>query len=184
MRGEYGQDVVHASGAEPTERDAVRRRLRTEAGRAAALMGGDGVVWRGGLAGEQGGHGNNLLAVADAWHGALLSGNGRAGVCCARAGPGGVRAMDVVKMDLLQELIALVGDSPERVAVEARKALVLELLRMGEISQGKAGEFLGLDRRGVLDLMAEHNIESGPATIEALEREVDQVDGFMRERGQ
>ena len=87
-------------------------------------------------------------------------------------------------MDLLQELIALVGDSPERVAVEARKALVLELLRMGEISQGKAGEFLGLDRRGVLDLMAEHNIESGPATIEALEREVDQVDGFMRERGQ
>ena len=96
----------------------------------------------------------------------------------------GVHATGVVKMDLPQELIALVGDSPERVAVEARKALVLELLRMGKISQGKAGEFLGLDRWGVLDLMAEHNIGSGPATIEVLEREVDQVDRFMRERGE
>ena len=96
----------------------------------------------------------------------------------------GVHATDVVKMDLPQELIALVGDSPERVAVEARKALVLEVLRMGKISQGKAGEFLGLDRWGVLDLMAEHNIGSGPATIEVLEREVDQVDRFMRERGE
>ena len=95
----------------------------------------------------------------------------------------GVHATDVVKMDLPQELIALVGDSPERVAVEARKALVLELLRMGKISQGKAGEFLGLDRWGVLDLMAAHNVESGPATTEELEREVDQVDRFMRERG-
>ena len=59
--------------------------------------------------------------------------------------PEGLRAVGVVKMDLPQELIALVGDSPERVAVEARRALVLELLRMGKISQGKAGEFLGLD---------------------------------------
>jgi hypothetical protein len=31
--------------------------------------------------------------------------------------------------------------------------------------------------------MAEHNVESGPATIEELEREVDQVDRFMRARG-
>jgi len=96
----------------------------------------------------------------------------------------GVLAVGVVKVDLPQDLITLFGDSPERVADEARKALVLELLRMGKISQGKAGAFLGLDRWGVLDLMAEHNIESGSATIEELEREVDQVDRCMRERGQ
>ncbi len=93
-------------------------------------------------------------------------------------------ALGVVRVDLPQELIALLGESPERVADEARKALVLYLLRMGKLSQGKAGEFLGLDRWGVLDLMAEHHIESGPATIEELEREVEQVDRFVRESGQ
>ena len=62
VRGEYGQGVARATGAEPAECDAVRRRLRTKAGRsAAALVGGDGVVWMGELAGEQGGQPGDLL---------------------------------------------------------------------------------------------------------------------------
>ena len=66
VRGEHRQGVVRATHAEPAERNAVRRRLRAKAGRAAAaLVGCDRVVWRGELAGEQGGHGDNLLAVAD-----------------------------------------------------------------------------------------------------------------------
>ena len=72
--------------------------------------------------------------------------------------------MGVVRVDLPQELIALLGESPERVADAARKALVRYLLRVGKLSQGKAGELLGVDRWGVLDLMVEHDIQSGPAT--------------------
>ncbi len=62
VRGDYGQGVVHGTGAEPAERGALRRRLRSEAGRAAAArVGDDGVVWRGELAGEQRGQPGDLL---------------------------------------------------------------------------------------------------------------------------
>ena len=62
VRGEHGQGVGRATGAEPAEGDAVRRRMRTKGGRpAAALVGGDGVVWIGELAGEQGGQPGDLL---------------------------------------------------------------------------------------------------------------------------
>jgi hypothetical protein len=37
---------------------------------------------------------------------------------------------------------------------------------------------------GALAGGGEHKIESGPATIEEMEREVDHVDLFLRERGQ
>ena len=48
------------------------------------------------------------------------------------------------------------------------------MLRMGKLSQGKVGEFLALIG-GVLDLRAEHDVQSGPATIEELDREIDRV---------
>ena len=41
---------------------------------------------------------------------------------------------------------------------KGKEAVVLELLREGKISQGKASELLEISRHGLLDLMAKHDI--------------------------
>ena len=69
----------------------------------------------------------------------------------------------LVTMNVPDELINLVG-SPELTAARAREALVLDLLREAEISQGKAAELLGINRYPMLDLMARYKIPSGPRT--------------------
>ena len=77
-----------------------------------------------------------------------------------------------VSFDLPAELRDLVGP-PEALAARARRALVLDLLRAGEIGQGTAARLLGITRYDILDLMAEHEIRSGPLTAEELDRDVE-----------
>ncbi|MDQ3700867.1 MAG: UPF0175 family protein [Chloroflexota bacterium] len=65
-------------------------------------------------------------------------------------------------VEVPEEVVALVG-SPEDAAVKAGQALVLDLVREGRISHGKAAELLGLSRWSMLDLMAQYRIEAGPS---------------------
>jgi predicted HTH domain antitoxin len=70
---------------------------------------------------------------------------------------------------------ALVASLESLVGIEDRawKALVLDFLRDGEISQGRAARLLGVTRYDILDLMASHHILSGPLTAEEAERDVE-----------
>ncbi len=79
--------------------------------------------------------------------------------------------MTTVTVELPDDLVELLG-SAESLAVQARRALVLDLLRQGQVSQGKAARLLGITRYDILDLMAEYEIPSGPLTAEELERDV------------
>ena len=74
--------------------------------------------------------------------------------------------------DVPEELVKLLG-SPEHAAARAREALVLDLLRQAEISQGKAAELLGINRYQMLDLMALHKIPSGPRTAEEMDQDIE-----------
>ena len=80
-------------------------------------------------------------------------------------------AATMVALELPEELVALVG-SPEAVSARAREALVLDLLRHAEISQGFAARMLGITRWDILALMARHAIPSGPLTAEEVDREI------------
>src|SRR4051812_47247750 len=73
----------------------------------------------------------------------------------------GRQAMTNLVVELPDELVALLG-SPAAAAARAREALVLDLLREGQIGQSHAAELLGLTRWDLLDLMARHQITSGP----------------------
>jgi hypothetical protein len=84
-----------------------------------------------------------------------------------------------LSLELPENLIALLG-SPEAAAAKAKEALVLQLLREAEISQGQAAELLGLTRWDILDLMAQHAIPSGPATAEEMEEEVADLRRYLR----
>jgi predicted HTH domain antitoxin len=85
-------------------------------------------------------------------------------------------------VDLPEDVVSLLG-SPQAAAVEARRALVLELLRDARISQGRAAELLGLTRGQVLDIMAERRIPSGPETAEDLQEELASLRRYFSESG-
>jgi hypothetical protein len=105
--------------------------------------------------------------------------------CCARiisssdcVPTKGGRAKTALVVELPDELVALLG-SPEAAATRAKEALVLDLLREGQLGQSRAAELLGLTRWDILDLMARHQIPSGPETADEMAREIDAVRRFV-----
>ncbi len=85
-----------------------------------------------------------------------------------------------VTFELPEDILTRLGP-PEAVSARAKEALVLELLRESEISQGKAAELLGLTRWGIIDLMAEYEIPSGPRTAEEMQEEIEAVRRYVQE---
>lgn len=60
----------------------------------------------------------------------------------------------------------------EEVLRKGREAIVLELLRRGEISQGKAVELLEIDRHALFDLMDKYDVPVIDMTEEELKEEL------------
>ena len=60
----------------------------------------------------------------------------------------------------------------EEVLLKAKEAAVMELLRKGKISQGKAAELLDISRHDLFDLMAKYDIPAIEMTREELKREL------------
>ena len=60
----------------------------------------------------------------------------------------------------------------EDVLLKAKEATVMELLRKGKISQGKAAELLDISRHDLFDLMAKYDIPAIEMTREELKREL------------
>jgi predicted HTH domain antitoxin len=83
-------------------------------------------------------------------------------------------------LELPDEVIALLG-SPQAAADRAREVLVLDLLRQGRISQGRAAALLGLTRHDVLRLMVEHQIPSGPVSIDELRTDLEAAERHLRQ---
>ncbi len=55
---------------------------------------------------------------------------------------------------------------------KGKQGIVLEMLRKGAISQGRAAELLSIDRYALFDLMAEHRICALEMTEEELKEEL------------
>jgi predicted HTH domain antitoxin len=85
-----------------------------------------------------------------------------------------------VQLDVPDELMAILG-STDAAAAKARNALILEFLREARISQGLAARLLGITRWELLDLMAERQIPSGPATAEEMHQEIEDLRRFVDE---
>lgn len=81
-------------------------------------------------------------------------------------------ATRTLKIEVPEELVAVLG-SPEAATAKAKEALVLELLREAQISQGLAAQLLGLTRWDILDLMVAHQIPSGPESPEKLAEDLE-----------
>jgi hypothetical protein len=90
-------------------------------------------------------------------------------------------ATQTYSVELPEEVAALIG-SPEAVAAKLKEALVLQLLREAEITQGQAANSLGIAHWDILDLMAQHAIPSGPATAEEIEQDVADLRQYIQGR--
>jgi predicted HTH domain antitoxin len=84
-----------------------------------------------------------------------------------------------VTVDFPEEVVDLLG-SREDVSALVRQALVLDLLRNGEVSQGRAARLLGSTRHDILDMMVRYCIPSGPQTVEELREDIENTGRFMR----
>ena len=77
-----------------------------------------------------------------------------------------------------QVVLKFPGELPEEGVLDkkalkkGKEAVVLELLREGKISQGKAAELLEIDRHALFDLMAKHDIPVIDMTEEELKEEL------------
>lgn len=80
-------------------------------------------------------------------------------------------ATRTISLEVPEYLMTLLG-SPEAAAAKTKEALALQLLREAAITQGQAANFLGITRWDILDLMAQHDILSGPVTAEEVEEEL------------
>lgn len=65
---------------------------------------------------------------------------------------------------------------------KGKEAFVLELLRGGEISQGKAAELLEISRYDLFDLMAERNIPMANFPQEELQRQQEEDEKREKEK--
>lgn len=78
--------------------------------------------------------------------------------------------MTAVTFELPDEVVRLLGsddDLPSRM----RTTIVLDLVRRGLISTGRAAELLGIHVADMLDLISEYQIPMGAITLEEFERE-------------
>jgi hypothetical protein len=84
-----------------------------------------------------------------------------------------------ITLELPEELVDLLGP-PDAISGRARKALVLDLLRDAQITQGEAAMLLGVTRYDILDLMVRYCIPSGPETAEEMRQEIESVWRYLQ----
>jgi predicted HTH domain antitoxin len=76
------------------------------------------------------------------------------------------------EVSLPEEILSYWGWQEGDVARRVREALVMELLRKHEISQGKAAELLGVNRWDLFELMGHYEVPAIALTPEELQREL------------
>ena len=76
-----------------------------------------------------------------------------------------------ITIEVSDELAKLLG-SEEAIAKEAKQALVMDLVRRGKISRGKAAELLGISLWDLPELLSSYEIPWFDYSIEQLEEDM------------
>ncbi len=82
--------------------------------------------------------------------------------------------MKTITIEIPDEIINLLGSEEEAVK-EAKEALVLDLVRRGKVSKGKAAELVGISLWDLPDLLAKYRIPWFDYSKEELQRDLDRL---------
>ncbi|MCS6903484.1 MAG: UPF0175 family protein [Candidatus Bipolaricaulota bacterium] len=81
-------------------------------------------------------------------------------------------ALKRVEVELPEELWKLAGIPPKDASAKFQEMVVMELLRQGKLSHGKAAEILKIDRWRLMDLMAAYQVPVSTLTSAELAAEL------------
>ena len=90
--------------------------------------------------------------------------------------------MKIIEIAVPEEIIALLG-SEDTARKEAKEAFVLDLVRRGKISKGKAAELLGMSLWDLPELVAQYQIPWFSYHTEELEKDLDTIRTLQRDEG-
>jgi hypothetical protein len=76
------------------------------------------------------------------------------------------------EVDLPDEVLAGFGWQEEEVPSKLRETLVMELLRLDQLSEAQAAELLNLDRGELIEVMGRYRVPAVWMSLEELRREV------------
>jgi predicted HTH domain antitoxin len=93
-----------------------------------------------------------------------------------------VMALKKAQVELPEELWALAGISPAKASAQLQELLVMELLRHGKLSQGRAAELLGVDRWALMEVMAAHEVPATQLTADELAEEQQRLHKFLKDK--
>jgi len=82
--------------------------------------------------------------------------------------------MKTITIEIPGEIVNLLGSEEEAVK-EAKEALVLDLVRRGKVSKGKAAELVGISLWNLPDLLAKYRIPWFDYSKEELQRDLDRL---------
>ena len=83
--------------------------------------------------------------------------------------------MKTLRIELPEEIVELFGE--KELEASLKKWAVLELVRAGKLSSGKAAEILGITRWEFMELMSSHDVPMADFPEEELERQVAEKEG-------
>jgi hypothetical protein len=78
------------------------------------------------------------------------------------------------EVDLPDEVLAGFGWQEEEVPFKLRETLVMELLRLDQLSEAEAAELLNLDRGELLEVLGRYRVPVVRMSLEELRREMAQ----------
>ncbi len=76
------------------------------------------------------------------------------------------------EVELPEEVLACFGWQDAEVPTKVREALVMDLLRLDQLSEAQAAQLLHLDRWGLLDTMGHYQVPAVRLSQEELKREL------------
>ena len=83
--------------------------------------------------------------------------------------------MKAISIELPDEIVELFGEA--ELEVSLKQWTLLELVRSGKLSSGKAAEILGMTRWEFMELMSSHDIPMANFSEEELERQIEEKVG-------
>ena len=90
--------------------------------------------------------------------------------------------MKSIEILVPEEIVSLLG-SEDAVRKEAREAFILDLVRRGKVSKGKAAELLGISLWDLPDLIAQYQMPWFSYSQEELERDLETLREFKGDEG-